>query len=389
MRVLQVHNRYRDPGGEDVVVEREAAALEAAGHKVARFEASNQGSPPSIASSLSVAPWNRSQAGRITKVIDDFRPDIVHIHNTWFRLSPSVIRAASRTGMPTVMTLHNYRTLCVNALLLRDDRPCELCITDGPSAAMRFRCYHGSLALTGVASATQATARRMGVWATDVDRFVALTSFAKDVFERGGLPSDRIVVEPNRIPQPDPRTSRASESHSVLFVGRIDGLKGIDILCREWTRAQPNLGLRVLGSGPMHDSLAEQYPSIAFLGQITAEAVRTEMLSARALIVPSIWHEGLPNVIIEALGAGLPVAISSSTAVSHDLPPPMSRLAFDPHSPKDWDQVLSELQSNAAVDELSAAAVHLFNDRFADDNAESLLAVYAEAVASRQERSDA
>lgn len=386
MRVLQVHNRYRDPGGEDAVADREGAALRAAGHDVVRYDISNTASTATTVASLAMAPWNQVEASRIASAIGRVEPDVVHFHNTWFRLSPSVIKAASDLGVPTVMTLHNYRPLCANAQFLRNDKPCMDCLTVGPTSALKYRCYKGSLATTAVASATQAMARRRGVWTQHVDRFIALTGFARETFASAGFPEDRIVVEANRVEDPGPRAAPPSASNTVLFVGRLDTLKGISLLCERWSDAPSAFELRVIGGGPLEAELRQNYPDIHFLGQRPASEVAELMRSSRAIIIPSIWYEGLPNVVVESLGHGLPMLISSTMAVSDDLGGLGSDWIFRVDAEDEWRRVFHLLDSGQQVDALSLRERKLFSERFEADDAASLLGVYESAIAERASR---
>ena len=121
MRIVQVHNSYTHAGGEGTAVEREYADLLAAGHDVTQHAATNDLPAGAKAAALARAPWNRSEARRLTATLERVQPDVVHFHNTFFALSPSVIGAASSAGYPTVQTLHNYRPVCINEFLLPFD----------------------------------------------------------------------------------------------------------------------------------------------------------------------------------------------------------------------------------------------------------------------------
>src|SRR5439155_4864981 len=125
LRVLQVHNRYRQLGGEDSVAATEASLLRDAGHAVIEHHVSNPSGGGAAAASLAAAPWNRASAREMRRAVRECEPDVAHVHNTWYTLSPSVLDALSGTGVPVVMTLHNYRLVCANAQLFRDARPCR------------------------------------------------------------------------------------------------------------------------------------------------------------------------------------------------------------------------------------------------------------------------
>lgn len=308
MRILHVHTRYREPGGEDAVVEAERRLLSNAGYDVVATDFQNPTSTFGSLSAIAQAPWNRSAAERLINEAHRHSPDMVHIHNTWFALSPAAVVGLRRAGFPVVMTFHNYRLVCVNAMLFRDGRPCEICVGGSTLPGIRYRCYRGSLGASTMASATIQLHRQRGTWANDLSVAVALTEFAKERLLQGGLHPDRTVVKPNFVIDPGPRPKPPSASAEVLFVGRLTREKGTDRLLDAWSAARPEgLELVVIGSGPESDQARRDVPAVRFLGQLPPDEVRRKMLDSRALVVPSLWYEGQPMVILEALAAGLPV----------------------------------------------------------------------------------
>lgn len=312
MRILQLHNHYREPGGEDAVVQAERALLEGAGHEVVRFERTNPVGVAATASSLLIAPWNPATASEVRRLVRSRQPSVAHVHNTWFSLSPSVVGALHREGVPTVMTVHNYRLACINGQLLRQGKPCQICVGTNPWSGVRYRCFRDSVAGSAVASATISLNRTLGTWKEGVDRFLVLTDFMREILERTGLPSDRIDLLPNFVDDPGPRRSMPGQSRTVLFVGRLAPEKGVDLLVDCWERTAPaGLTLEVVGDGPMLNALrGRAVPGVVFRGRLDRAEVRSLMLTSRALAFPSIWYEGQPMVILEALAAGLPIFAS-------------------------------------------------------------------------------
>src|SRR5215207_2908686 len=144
MRVLQLHTRYREPGGEDRVLAAEAELLRSAGHEVEQVLAENPESAAATATALLRSPWNGASRRAVERAVAAFRPDVAHVHNTWFALSPSVVAALGAAAVPTVMTVHNYRLMCVNGMFLRNGRPCTDCLGRVPWPGVRHRCYRGS-----------------------------------------------------------------------------------------------------------------------------------------------------------------------------------------------------------------------------------------------------
>jgi glycosyltransferase involved in cell wall biosynthesis len=366
MKILQVHNRYREPGGENVAVQAEATLLRAAGHEVVQYQVENPAGPVAAIAPLALAPWNPAAARTVTRVVNRTKPDVAHVHNTWFALSPAVIRALRQAGVPVVMTLHNYRLVCANAQLFRDGRPCELCVGSHCWHGVHHRCYRGSALLTLPAAGTIALHRRLGTWHRDVDLFLAPSAFARALLIRSGLPAARIQVKPNFVEDPGPRPLPTTESSTVLFVGRVAYQKGIDVLLEAWRGlGGSGLELVVVGDGPLHSNLERHpVPGVRFEGHLDAAAVKTHMLTARALVFPSRSYEVQPLVALEALAAGLPVLASDLGGMPELLKPLGPTWLAPAGEPTAWAVALTRLTDAETVKQGSKRARIRYEEGF-------------------------
>lgn len=313
MRVLLVHNFYREPGGEDYAFRAEKTALVRHGHEVATFERYSADATDSVAGVIRTAiatPWAARTVRDLEKRLAEFRPEVVHFHNTFPLISPGAYYACSRAGIPVVQTLHNYRLLCAKAELFRDGAVCEDCVGRSiPWPAIRHRCYRDSLVGTAAVAGMLTFHKSLGTWATAVDRYIALTHFARDVFVRGGLPGDRIVVKPNFLI--DPPGPRDGDGEYALFVGRLTEEKGIETLIRAWERL--DIPLHIVGNGPLFDRVARWAATrgnVQVLGWIAHDRVQAELTGARFLVFPSLWYEGFPIAVLEAMASGVPALAS-------------------------------------------------------------------------------
>ncbi len=214
MRILQIHNAYRQRGGEDAVADAEAALLEDAGHDVHRLIVANPESPVAAAAKLAVAAWNPGAGRLVRDAVERFQPEVAHIHNTWFSLSSSAVAAVHKAGVPSVMTLHNYRYTCLNGQLLRDGAICELCVGRVPTPGVAHRCYRDSYPSSAMATVGAIAAQR--VWPRHVDRFIVMTEFARKTFVAAGLPAERFIVKPHHVADPGPRRDVPSSSRRVV-----------------------------------------------------------------------------------------------------------------------------------------------------------------------------
>lgn len=311
MRVLIVHNRYQQRGGEDAVVESEHALLSAHGVDVQYFQLDNDGIvnlAAKLAASISVF-YNRKSIDLLNAAICNFSPDVVHVHNWFPTLSPGIFWACRKRAIPVVHTLHNYRLFCATGDLTREGRVCEQCM----SRPLRIPgivhgCYRQSRLGTAVASSAMLMHWGLGTWKNAVDLFIALTEFGRRKFIDGGLPEHKIVVKPNFLDF-DPGFRNGKRDY-FLFAGRLSEGKGISMLLKCWSGADDLPMLKIVGDGPMAADVRQASASaknIEWLGLKSASEVLDFMGGAKALICSSVWYEGMPRVIIESLAVGTPV----------------------------------------------------------------------------------
>jgi glycosyltransferase involved in cell wall biosynthesis len=350
MRIMQVHTHYRQGGGEDDVVATELRLLQEAGHEVLAWRSANPYGARAAAS-LAAAPWNPAAARRARGAARSFRPDVVHVHNTWYASSPAVIAGLRELGIPVVMTLHNYRLICAAATLFRDGAPCEDCIGDTPFHAVSHRCYRDSAAESLIAAGTIALHTRRGTWQRDVDRFIALSEFGRERFIAGGLPASKITLKANSVGDPGPRPQAPSASRSVVFVGRLSEEKGLHVLLEAWRSARSNLQLVIVGEGPLASSLQRSAPeSVTLAGRRPHGEVLSLLMTARALVLPSLWYEGQPVVALEAIAAGLPVLLSDLGAMTELLGPGAGSALFPPGDVDALRDRIRSLEEDTFVD---------------------------------------
>ncbi len=387
MKILQVHNIYREAGGEDVVVRAEADLLEAAGHSVHRFQVANPGGAVRSAANLMLSPWNPVAAHRVGRVAERTRPDVAHVHNTWYSLSPSVFLALKRRGVPVVVTLHNYRIMCINGQLLRRGEICTLCVGSLPIRGVRYRCYRGSCAASAVAVLGAGVARARRVWERHVDLFLVMNEFAKTQFVAAGLPEERIRVKPHFVADPGERPLPPSSSRTILYVGRVAREKGLDSLLDAWRAARlAGYELLIVGMGPVRAELeAREVAGVRFLGWLPPDEVRRLMLSARALVFPSVWYETFGLTIAEAMAAGTPVLASDLGGTPELLGPLGDGWLVPAGDAAAWASRLEAIANDAAqIDELGRRARERYESAFSAQHGLRLLEdAYAAAVGGR------
>jgi glycosyltransferase involved in cell wall biosynthesis len=322
MKILLLHNRYRQPGGEDAVVTAEAALLRSYGHAVREFEMDN-GAETGFVRIASQCTWSRDSYLAVAEACREFRPDIAHVHNFWMRLSPSVHDACRSVGVPTVQTLHNFRLLCANANLYRGGTVCERCVGHSPWRGVVGRCYRGSFLASAAVAAMIVRNRRRGTWSKRVDAFIALSENSRRRFLAGGLSQGKVFVKSNFVEDPGVRPP-PSASDAIVYAGRLSPEKGPATLVRAWVQGRlGRLGtLTLAGDGPERASLERmaaadrQAGSIRFLGHLSPPEVSALVSSARAVVAPSECMENFPRIVVEGFAHGRPAVVSDIGALA-------------------------------------------------------------------------
>ncbi|HET9053032.1 MAG TPA: glycosyltransferase family 4 protein, partial [Cyclobacteriaceae bacterium] len=264
MRILFIHNTYRQRGGEDVALELETTLLAERGHEIRITLFKNDEEAAGLAGKMRLgwnAVYNSTSAKTVRQVIREFRPELIHVHNWFFQASPSILYAAAKEKVPVVMTIHNYRFVCANALLLRNNKPCELCVNDKfPLYGIKYKCYRHSASQSALVTAVTGIHKSMNTWQKKVNTYITLTAFAKSRLEGSSFNVDpsRLIIKPNFIP--DPGEGQPEREGYYLFAGRLSIEKGVHILCEAFAGLS-KCRLMLVGEGTEAARLEEQYAS--------------------------------------------------------------------------------------------------------------------------------
>jgi glycosyltransferase involved in cell wall biosynthesis len=305
VRVLIAHNRYRSQGGEERHVELLGQGLEAVGVEIRRFERDS--------AELGVSAGRRLLAGLtlayrpggsgIGRVLEEWKPDVVHFHNIWPLLTPAAIRRARRSGAAVLLTAHNFRFVCPDGMLLRDGVPHDDCV-EGSSLACAFRNPSGLRAKTIAYGLALEVHRRLHLLTRWVDAFVAPSEFMGRILVRAGLPEGRVHVIPSGLPVEPHADGRR---RFALFAGRLSSEKGVRTLIEASRRAH-DVPLVVAGDGPLADEVrAAANGTISYVGRLDRSSLAATLRDAAFTVVPSEAVENFPFSALESLAAGRPV----------------------------------------------------------------------------------
>jgi glycosyltransferase involved in cell wall biosynthesis len=392
MKIVVVHNRYRSgvPSGEDRVVDTESAALRDAGHAVIAFERCSDEistwSLPRRAALPFTLIGSRSSRVALAEVLDRERPDVVHVHNTFPLLTPSVLHACDDAGVPVVVTLHNSRLSCARGDFFRDGVVCRSCAGATGLAALAHRCYRGSAMAT--VPVLLNTTLNQGAWQTLPSAYIFVSESHRKALEHVGLPTERSFVKWNLV-LPPPVFERRPEA-LVAYLGRLDEAKGITLLMEAWDRfriADPRRDLRLTigGDGPLAPLVrtwAEGRDEVEILGLLDREGCRSLLERARAVVVPSLVRETFGLVVAEAMALGAPPVVADHGALPELVREGVDGARFKAGDADDLARVLRDVANRPEHwSQLGAAALRSFAERFSPEaNLQELLDIYRFAI---------
>jgi glycosyltransferase involved in cell wall biosynthesis len=332
MRVLHVDKFLHRTGGAAAYMFDLASHQRARGDEVEHFSMQDERNVPATYSELfpphvqlEPAParavarvqtaatmvWSRRAEHAMTAVVERFRPDVVHCHNIYHQLSPSILRPLERAGIPAVMTVHDYKPVCPTYRLHDGAGLCTACVGHGTHHAIVRACKDGSRAGSALLALESGVHRRIGAYGR-IARFICPSRFLADMLRSGRFYPERLRVVPNFIDAASV-TPRRGAGDGFVYVGRLSSEKGVDLLIEAVARS--GVRLTVVGHGPEHDALQSLAARVApgrvmFTGQLGRDDVMATVVAARAAVLCARWHENMPMSILEANAAAVPMVVS-------------------------------------------------------------------------------
>jgi glycosyltransferase involved in cell wall biosynthesis len=392
MKILLVHNYYQQRGGEDIVFEQERDLLRRAGHQVIEYCRSNEevdnASLLARIQAVAATIWARQSCRSFSRLLAREKPNVVHAHNTFLRISPSIYWACARAGVPVVQTLHNYRLLCPVGQFLRASQPCHACLDRGLWQGVRYGCYRDSRAATAVVALMLTIHRRCKTWTDRIDRYIALSNFSRAQFVAAGLAAEKVLVKPNFV-YPDPGVA-AGPGDCAVFVGRLSPEKGLPTLLSAWKLLRSRVPLLIVGEGPLRAELeqqayAEGLTSVRFCGRLERQQVFATLKRARFLVFPSQCYENFPGAIAEAYACGVPVLASALGTMREVVDDGITGLLVGAADPVELSEKVEWAWCRPGVmREFGRAARMKYEQLYtADRNYVRLMNIYQDAIAAR------
>jgi glycosyltransferase involved in cell wall biosynthesis len=392
MKILLVHNTYQDRGGEDVVFEQEQRLLKAAGHEVLAYQRHNheirQYSTVRRISLIGRTVWASDSHREFADLLRQNRPEIVHVHNMFPLISPSIYWVCRKQQVPIVQTLHNYRLFCAGANFFRSGKVCDECMDGHFWRGVRYGCYRDSRIETAPVALMLSLHHAQKTWHRMVDRYIVLTAFARQRFVKAGLSADKITVKPNSV-DPDPGM-RTAEGSYALYVGRVSQEKGVPTLLKAWQQLPRTYALRVIGDGPARaqlesEAVAHGLSNVTFYGHQPRERVIEAMKGAHFVIFPSEMYENLPLTIIEAFACGVPVLASKHGAMQEIVEDGGTGSFFPPGDAEELARIVARAwEQPERLRSFGEQARKEYETKYtAAANCRRLLEIYQDVVASR------
>ena len=354
-KILLVHNFYQISGGEHTVFENEKNLLLENGHEVYTYTRSNDELKHSKRKLLLMpftTSWSFKTYFGVRRLIREKQIDVVHCHNTFPLISPSVYYAARSMKVPVVQTIHNFRFLCPNGLFYCDGKVCEKCREEKSFLpALKNGCYRGSKVQTLVAVAMLQIHRWLGTYRKI--NYIFLTEFNKGKFaDLIDIQGENIFVKPNFVSRPAITMSSGEIGKKFIFAGRLDRNKGIDFLLNVWPELPEDYELHVYGDGEYRvacEAAAEKYKNIHYFGFRPQSVIFADLAESTALLFTSDLYEGFPMSMAESFAIGRPVVATDVGNHSDVVTASCGGVTFAHRDTADFKKALEKILVHNAV----------------------------------------
>jgi len=408
MRVLICNKFYRPYGGPETQVLECSKLLEADGHEVVPFSMAHPENWPTKWSGYFVSQVEyHAHAGwvsrlreaakivysvearrKIEELLQESRPDIVHAHNVYHQLSPSIFGPIRKRGIPVVMSLHDYKLACPNMLFYTQGEVCERCRGGRFYNAITHRCVFDSVAASAVCALEMYVHRLLKIYRRSVDIFISPSKFLIDQMKRCGAAGKRMVHIPALADVDSYNPTYESDGY-IMYFGKLTPEKGVRTLVRAVSQVK-SARLIAAGTGsqkPELEALAEEIAPgrVEFPGFLTGEKLRRTVERCAFHVIPSEWYENCPATILESYSAGKPVIGSRIGGIPELVEEGNDGLLFEPGNHEDLAKKISVLLANpgATAEMGRSGRVKMERQYSRTAHYEKLLAVYGELLPGR------
>lgn len=323
-----------------------------------------------------IRPFGSPEVRRnFIRLINDFKPDVLHLNNIHSQISPVIARIAHKRKMPVIWTLHDYKLVCPAYLFLSNNKICEACLTNKWNV-IKKRCIKHSLMASIVAYVESLVWNQKNlVKITDV--FISPSRFLRQKMAIGGIQSSKIEVINNFISISKFLSLDQGKENYYCFIGRLSAEKGIETLLKA-ASGLPQYTLKLIGTGPMENDLILKYKGahIKFLGYKNWDDLKYILAGSQFLVFPSECYENNPLSILESFCLGTPVIGANIGGIPELIDPDVNGLLFEPGNVIDLQNKISFLWQNSPIFNSSVIATDARVKYNSDSYYEKLLKIY-------------
>lgn len=406
MKILQVNKYHYVRGGAERYCLDLSQMLEKAGHEVAFFSMAHPKNLPSAWSkyfvsriSFSVprlrdyviAPlrilYSLEAKRKFKKLLRDFKPDIIHVHNIYNQISPSILPVAKKMGIPVIMHLHDYSLVSPDHQLFCRGKIYTRALGGHYLRCAIDRCHKNSFSKSLLAALAMILHHKiLKIYERNIDAYIAPSEFMKSICVRAGFPKEKIIAIPNFVSSGFiSQTASAKLGDYILFYGRLSEEKGLDCLIRAMIDVTAPYRLKIVGEGPYAEHCSalirdlKLESKIEMIPAMQGAALRTMIAEATALMLPSIWYENMSLTLLESIGMGKVVIGSRIGGIPEVLKDKVNGFLCETNNPADWSKAINNL-ANADLKTMSEAAAKTAEGFAPDLHLKKIISVYERYV---------
>ena len=351
-KVLMVHNFYQVGGGEHTVFKNEVEMLRENGHEVIEYTRSNDELKKSKLKLLLLpftTIWSFKTYHEVKKIIKQQQIDVVHCHNTFPLISPSVYYAARNKKVPVVQTIHNFRFLCPCGVFFREGKICEECLKkDSFKPALRHKCYRNSKIQTLVVVMMLYIHRKIGTYKKI--NYIFLTEFNKQKFSKLiDINGTNVFVKPNFVQEVTTIKLNPEIKKTFVFASRLEENKGIRFLLNQWKNMPDDYQLHIYGAGTLEKFVEKEVcnkNNIKYFGFCSHDEIFEDLKTSMGMIFPSLWYEGYPMIIAESMSIGCPVVSANIGNAADIVLESKGGEVYNPNETDDFIEAIKKTISN-------------------------------------------
>jgi len=400
MKILLANKFFHLNGGSETVLFQERDFLLQQGQDVIDFSMVDERNSPSPYSDFFIPNINYDSGGGIVKkfqqalsfihssvavnkieqLIIQEKPQIAHLHNIYHQLTPSIIPILKRHGVKVVLTLHDCKLVCPSYFALRNSKICTACSGGKFWNAFTLNCQN-SLMRSFLLSAEAFYHKWRGSY-DKVDLFLSPSRFFADLTMQR-IPKEKIKVLHNGIDISSYKPNYADQGY-CLFFGRISNEKGVETLLKAHQELQPNVPLKIVGSGPLEETLRQKYPKIEFLGYQSGHPLHDLIANAAFIVAPSQGYENCPMIVLESMAFGKPIIGSKIAGLLEQIEDGKTGFLFEMGNVTELAKKMKLLAENAELRSQMghAARKKLEKEYSLADHNQQLLKIYSALLAN-------